>query len=358
MKQTRIICIALLICVVGCASINTKYYRAVTSGNVAEANHALDQGARIDHREDYSPLPLVVAVRNGDVNLINALLKRKPGEFHLNGALAEAMKTEKLEIAKTLITAGANPEFSIGEVCSAKQPISTALLDLSVPVGSKVKPSFADSSLICAIDNGYDELAVRLIDSGAEIGLSSYIRDKVICRALYKNASDRVFTTMLKRKAEVKLSEYCRQDSYGDRTPLSWAKVQNRNELYAMIKAAGGVEGDKSSRRSTIDGYANVKMEGIDGSLKKKAEKSDGSRELHKMCPIEFVTSNSGTKTRRKCTQIRKVRDVYVAWDHDCGNINEQNQVDSKILAGCALGGKPEHFVKMGLRIPARNEYR
>lgn len=357
MKKTGILNVVWSLLIVGCASINTKYYRAVTAGNVAETNQALDQGARVDHREEYSPLPLVVAVRSGDVNLINALLKRKPGEFHLNGALAEAMKTEKLEIAKTLITAGANPEFSIGEVCSAKQPISTALLDLAVPVGSKVKPSFADSSLICAIDNGYDELAVRLIDNGAEIGLSSYIRDKVICRALYKNASDRVFAALLKRKAEIKLSENCRQDSYSDRTPLSWAKVQNRKELYAMIKAAGGVEGDKSSRRPTIDDYANVKMQGIDGSLK-KAEKSDGSTELHKMCPIEFVTSNSGTKIRRKCTQIRKIRDVYVAWDHDCGNIKEQNQVDSKILAGCALGGKPEHFVKMGLRIPARNEYR
>jgi len=357
MKKTGIISIALLICVTGCASINTKYYRAVTSGNIAEANQALDQGARVDHREDYSPLPLVVATRKGDVNLINALLKRKPGEFHLNSALEEAMKTEKLDIAKTLITAGANPEFSIGGVCSAKQSISAALLDLAAPIGSKVKPSFADSSLICAIDNGYDELAVRLIDNGAEIGLSGYIRDKVICRALYKNASDRVFAALLKRKAEVKLSENCRQDSYSDRTPLSWAKVQNRKELYAMIKAAGGVEGDKSSRRPTIDDYANVKMQGIDGSHK-KVEKSDGSRELHKMCPIEFVTSTSGTKTKRTCAQIRKIRDVYVAWDHDCGNIKEQNQVDSKILAGCALGGKPEHFVKMGLRIPKSNEYR
>lgn len=137
-------------------------------------------------------------------------------------------------------------------------------------------------------------------------------------------------------------------------TDFAWVPGDKRGYIVPIAEIEGSIRAYASSGRKMgvqPEVHSNY-------TQAKKAEKSDGSRELHKVCPIEFVTSNSGTKTRRKCTQIRKIREVYVAWDHDCGDIKEQNQVDSKILAGCALGGKPEHFVKMGLRIPARNEYR
>lgn len=339
-----------MICVVGCASVNTRYYRAVTGGDVSTANNALDAGADVNHKEDYTTRPLERAIENNDVAMIEAILKRRPADFHLNLGLAAAMKRGNLAIAKTLVAAGADPVYSIGEVCSSDFPITPELIDFALPIGKQIDPASGGSALIYAIDKGQAPLAVRLIANGAETGFSDSIRERVICRALYKNASDEIFAAILKSKADLKITEYCRQDAYGDRTPLSWAKAMGRPKLSAMLKAAGGLEGDKSKRRETIDDYANVSM----STSASKTAPASPTATTPGSCSITHVSTNASGGG--KCYTVDKVDGRPYAYDHRCSSKTASTEMRAKIVAACASGGKESDFLKQGLRVPHKGE--
>jgi ankyrin repeat protein len=169
---------------------------AATNGNAAIIKLLLDAGADANTTLKGGETVLMVAARSGNVEAVNALLaagaKTEARERRGQTALMWAAAEGHVSVVRALVMAGADMNATIDTgltpfflaVRQGQADLVRAFLDLGVDVNKLLKrpetdrpnagggpgrpPALPTSPLLLAVQNGHFELALMLVDSGAD----------------------------------------------------------------------------------------------------------------------------------------------------------------------------------------------
>ena len=158
---------------------------ASTNGNAAVVKLLLEAGADANTRMKGGETVLMLAARSGNVETVEALLARgaapntreRLGQTALMWAAAEG----HARVVRVLIEAGANPNASIdsgatafffavreGRLDTVQEFLAAAVDVNSMLKGTSRKRSRTTSPLLLAVQNAHYELAIALVDAGAD----------------------------------------------------------------------------------------------------------------------------------------------------------------------------------------------
>ena len=160
---------------------------ACTHGNAAIIGALLDRGADANTFLPGGESVLMTAARTGDLKSVQLLVKRgadphaheRTGQSAIMWAAAEG----HAEVVEELINAGADPNDSLPSgfnplffsVRAGKASVAQLLLNKGVDVNHVLKstaggkaPRKGTGTLMLAVENGHFELAIRLVDAGAD----------------------------------------------------------------------------------------------------------------------------------------------------------------------------------------------
>ena len=197
-------------------SLDREFIEAARKGDRAGVRAALDQGARVDARDQTGATALIAAAY-----------------------------ANRIEVARLLIDAGADvnlkdeTEQSAYLVATSEVGDDPRLLELTLQNGADVdaKDSYNGTGVIRAADRGHVEIVRRLLETDIEVDHVNRLGWTALLEAIILGGGDaehtEVVRLLVEAGADVNLADR------DDVTPLAHARRRGYTEIVAILEGAG-----------------------------------------------------------------------------------------------------------------------
>jgi hypothetical protein len=183
-----VICTLMILITSGCVSLrqkNAMLFFAARDGNTAQVQRMLDSGANINYKDYNDNTPLLVAIKNNQMETATLLASRGADVNAQDGygdtPLLVAIKKNRTEMAALLASRGAN---------------------------INVQDKYGDTPLNLAIMNGQRDTARLLVSKGANVNTKGALDDTPLHVSIYKGDSEMASLLRSKGADENLLNRY------------------------------------------------------------------------------------------------------------------------------------------------------